>query len=144
MSRSEIVKDNFLTNYNCSQSVLVSFKDMFDLPEKDLLKIACGFGAGMGRLQHSCGAVTGANMVIGLLFGRAEPDDSDALEKTYSLVQTFNDEFIKIHATTNCSELLGCDLQTEVGREQFKEDEMKTKICLPCVENAVKILEQII
>jgi C_GCAxxG_C_C family probable redox protein len=38
------------------------------------LKIASGFGGGMGRLAETCGAVTGAFMVLGLKYGSAASD----------------------------------------------------------------------
>ena len=58
--------DLFENKYNCAQSVLTAFGPQFELEPEITLKIACGFGAGMGRLQETCGAVTGAFMVIGL------------------------------------------------------------------------------
>ncbi len=60
--------DCFKNGFNCSQSVLTAFAGDFDLDEVTALKVAGGFGAGMGRLMETCGAVSGAYMVLGLKY----------------------------------------------------------------------------
>ena len=56
----------FDSGFNCSQSVLTAFCNEFGLHDEPAFRIACGFGGGMGRMAKTCGAVTGAFMVIGL------------------------------------------------------------------------------
>jgi len=63
------VIEAFREDKNCSQAVLLGFADRFSIREEHALSIASGFGAGMGRLQKTCGAVSGAYMVIGLYAG---------------------------------------------------------------------------
>ena len=51
---------------NCAQTVVTSFSEELGI-ERDLaFKIAMGFGGGMGRTARTCGAVTGAYIVLGL------------------------------------------------------------------------------
>ncbi|MEG0291295.1 MAG: C-GCAxxG-C-C family protein [Anaerovoracaceae bacterium] len=59
---------------NCAESVLKSFLDNneIDLPE-EIMCMATGFGGGIGRSRHICGAVTGAVMALGTVKGRAKP-----------------------------------------------------------------------
>ena len=53
------------------------------------------------------------------------------------------DEFSKKHGTILCRELLdGCDLMTEEGQEYFKENDLLGKLCVPCVQSIVMILEE--
>ena len=52
---------------NCAQAVLIAYKDLLNLSEEDLLKLGSGFGVGMGCLEATCGALIGANMILGLL-----------------------------------------------------------------------------
>ena len=73
----------------CSQSVLVPFSEEFGLSKELALKIANGFGGGMARRQEVCGAVTGAIMAIGLKYGKTEPHDKAAHQKTYDTVNAF-------------------------------------------------------
>ncbi|GAO29655.1 C_GCAxxG_C_C family protein [Geofilum rubicundum JCM 15548] len=46
--------------FNCSQSVLSAYSEVLGFDKELALGVSCGFGAGMGRLQGTCGAVTGA------------------------------------------------------------------------------------
>ncbi|WP_026474624.1 C-GCAxxG-C-C family protein [Alkaliflexus imshenetskii] len=142
--KKSIAIHHFFNGYNCSQSVVAAFADISDVPKEKLLKLACGFGGGMGRLGETCGAVTGAYMVIGLKHGQEAPDDGNSRECTYTLVQNFETAFKARHHTTCCLELLGCSLRTPEGQEKFKDEDLKNKICSPCVESAVGILESIL
>ncbi|HPP50955.1 MAG TPA: C-GCAxxG-C-C family protein, partial [Spirochaetota bacterium] len=65
MKRSQVAIAKFTKDYNCAQSVLFSFCDYLNCDKDVALKISCGFGAGMGRKEEVCGAVTGGIMVIG-------------------------------------------------------------------------------
>ena len=43
-----------------------------------------------------------------------------------------------------CRELLdGCDFNTEAGQQEFKDKDMKNRVCKSCVQSAVEILEEI-
>jgi C_GCAxxG_C_C family probable redox protein len=140
MSNEMIAINYFKNGFNCAQSVLASYKDELSMNEKNLLKISCGFGGGMARMQETCGAVSGAYMVIGLKYGKYNKDDNESREKTYRLVREFNSEFKKIFKTTECKELLGCSLLTEEGKKYFKDNNLLEKVCVKCVESSVKIL----
>ena len=51
MSRRSLIADEkFVSGYNCAQAVLFSFADRIGLPPDSVLKAACAFGAGMGRV----------------------------------------------------------------------------------------------
>ncbi len=51
----------FQSGLNCAQRVLISFSEKLNFDKKLATAISLGFGGGMGRLQETCGAVTGAN-----------------------------------------------------------------------------------
>jgi len=129
---------------NCAQSVLAAKSDITGLSVTDSLKIATGFGAGMAMMQKTCGAVTGAYMVIGAKFGRVNPDDEKARDKTYSLIETFNQRFMEMHGSLNCRELLGVDLKTDEGAEEAEQGAYFEKKCGQFVEDAEKILDEIL
>ena len=63
----------FDEGYACSQAVLLTFANQFDLDEWTAKLISSTFGGGMGRLRQKCGAVTGGFMVLGLKYGNANP-----------------------------------------------------------------------
>ncbi len=107
--------------------------------------MACGLGAGMGRKGQVCGAVTGGILVLGMRHGRGTKDGRSATDLTYRKVRELMDEFAKKHGTSICRELLqGCDLTTEEGPKRLKENDFLNKICAPCVQSVVEILESIL
>jgi C_GCAxxG_C_C family probable redox protein len=145
MNRSEQAVSKFASGYNCAQSVLFSFCDDLKLDQDKALKIACGFGAGMGRKEEVCGAVTGGIMVIGAKYGRGENDDRKATEITYDKVRELMNQFSITHGTYMCRELLcGCELTTQEGQKTYRENDYFNKVCKQCVKRVAEILENII
>ncbi len=143
--RSEIAVEKFLEGYNCAQSVVYSFSDDLGIDKDQALKIACGFGSGMGRNEEVCGAVTGGIIVIGTKYGRGEKDDRAATELTYAKTRELMGRFSEKRGTFICRNLLeGCELTSEEGRKQFKEKDLQNKTCKLCVQDAVDILEVVI
>jgi len=143
-NRTEIAVSKFSDGYNCAQSVFYSFYDVLQFDKNTALKIACGFGAGMGRKEEVCGAVTGGINVIGATYGRGEGDDRMATKLTYKNTRELMDRFEKKHGTFICRKLLhGCELTTEEGQKHFKANNLSNTTCKPCVRSVVEILESI-
>ena len=143
-NRTEIAVSKFSEGYNCAQSVFYSYCDALRFDQNTALKMACGFGAGMGRKEEVCGAVTGGIMVIGAKYGRGEGDDRTATELTYKKTRELMDRFEKKHGTFICRKLLnGCELTTEEGQKHFKDNNLSNTICQPCVRSVVEILDDI-
>jgi C_GCAxxG_C_C family probable redox protein len=144
-NRTEIAVSKFVGGYNCAQSVLYAFCDELQIDKEMALKMACGFGAGMGRKEEVCGAVTGAIMAIGVKYGRGEHDDKPLTEQTYQKTRVLIDQFTQRQGEFVCRRLLGgCDLTTEEGQKLFKENDLLNKVCKQCVQSAVEITSDII
>lgn len=145
MEKSAAAVDKFLEGYNCAQSVIYSFCDDLKLEKNIALKIACGFGAGMGRKEEVCGAITGGIMVIGMKYGRGENQDPTKTDQTYQKTRELMDKFVEKQNTYICRQLIeGCELTTTEGQNKFKEKDLKIKVCKQCVSSVVEILEEII
>jgi C_GCAxxG_C_C family probable redox protein len=143
--REDIADEMFHKGLNCAQAVLYAFSDEFSLDRELALKLSCGFGAGMGRKQEVCGAVSGGVIVVGLKYGRGENDDRQMMEQTYKKTRDLMIRFESEHGSCICRELLkGCDLMTEAGQAEFKEKELLKTTCTPCVRSVVRILENIL
>jgi len=141
-SRTETTIAKFQDGYNCAQSVLYSFSDDIGLDRNAALKMACGFGAGMGRKEEVCGAVSGGIIAIGVKYGRGEKDDRTSTELTYAKTRKLMDQFVQRHGTFICRRLLnGCELTTDKGQSQYKENNLSEKVCSRCIQSAVEILE---
>ena len=66
-SRVEKALENHGKGYNCCQAVACAYADLVGVDENLIFAAGEGFGAGMGGMQCTCGAVSGACMVTGLL-----------------------------------------------------------------------------
>ena len=142
-NRVKFAKEKFLSGYNCAQSVFFACLDDKQISKDAALKIATGFGAGLGRMQEVCGAVSGAIMAMGLKYGRGESEDKNTSEVTYQKTQDIIKAFEKIHGSIICRELLnGCDLLTEEGQTEFRDQGLLQNTCIKCVETAVRLLEK--
>jgi C_GCAxxG_C_C family probable redox protein len=145
MDRAEKAVAKFVSGYNCAQSVLFAFCDELNLDKDKALKIACGFGAGMGRKEEVCGAVTGGIMVINAKYGRGENDTQKATEITYAKVRELMNQFSQKHGSYICRQLLnGCDLSNDEGHKIYLENDYRNKVCAPCVKSVVEILDTLI
>jgi C_GCAxxG_C_C family probable redox protein len=141
-NKKEIAIEKFLENYNCAQAVFYAFSGDLQFDKNTALKMACGFGAGMGRKEEVCGAITGGIIVIGAKFGRGENEDRTATELTYAKTRDLMDRFAEKHGTFICRRLLnGCELTTEKGQHYYKDNDLLNKTCKQCVSSVVEILE---
>ena len=123
-SKEEKAIQSFRAGLNCAQSLMTSYSDELGFDNDLAVRISCGFGGGMGRLQETCGAATGAFMVLGIHYCSKFTDNKDRKEATYSAIQKFADRFKSIHGTLDCKSLLNCDLKTEEGHRYLKENRL--------------------
>jgi len=140
-SRVDEAVSCFNAGFNCSQAILTTYCEEFGMDKITALKIACGLGAGMGRLQETCGAVSGAYLLIGLKYGKYSKEDEPAKEKTYALVREFAKQFEERNKTTNCREILGIDLIS--GDKQIAVERVRA-LCPKMVQDAAEIIEEIL
>lgn len=108
------------------------------------LRIAGAFGAGMARTGETCGAVTGALMVIGLHHAKMKKDDDESRELAYALAQEFMDAFRERNGTLLCRELLGVDVGTPEGMREVRERDLFRTVCPKFVGDASEIIEKIL
>jgi len=95
-------------------------------------------------MGETCGAVTGAFMVIGLKYGNTKTGDDGARERTYELVGEFAKRFRSSHGSIVCRELLGYDLSNPEERTAARKKGLFTTLCPQLVQDAVEILEKIL
>ena len=62
MSRRETAVRLFKEGYSCSQAVLLAFSDRIGISEEQAALVSSSFGAGIGKLRETCGAVSGMLM----------------------------------------------------------------------------------
>jgi C_GCAxxG_C_C family probable redox protein len=143
-NREEMAISNFRSGLNCAQAVVAAYSEQLGYDREMALSIAAGFGGGMGRLQETCGVVTGAFMVIGIHNSKLYADNLTRKEKSYAMVQEFNVRFVEEHKTNKCSELINCDLLTPEGRAEARERQLHETICEGCMATSVRILNSLL
>lgn len=144
MDKIQNAIDCFKEGFSCSQAVFSAFCEPLGLDRKSALKISQSFGGGMAHMGETCGAVTGAFMVIGLKHGRTRADDELAKEKTYELVREFVRRFRSKHGSIVCKELLGYDVSQEDEMNEAQEKGLFDEFCPQLVQSAAEILENLI
>ncbi len=144
MNSAQDAVRSFRQGFSCSQAVVAALCEPLGLEREKALKISQAFGGGLARMGLTCGAVTGALMVIGLKYGRTRPEDNEAREKTYRLVHEFFRRFLEIHGSTVCRDLISVDLSSPEGHKLGEERGVFTTLCPRFVADAVSILEQIL
>ena len=127
--------------FNCSQAIVGTYGPEYGLSALDALKVSCGFGGGMRR-GDTCGAVTGALMVLGLRYGPKDVTETSAKNDVYSRVTEFRLRFESRCGCINCRDLLGCDISTEEGMEKAKKNNIFKTVCPKMVQTAAEILEE--
>jgi C_GCAxxG_C_C family probable redox protein len=144
VKKSDVALAGFNQGITCSSAVFSAFSEELGLDNKTAKKIGCGFGAGISRTGNICGAVSGAIMVIGLKYGKAEHGDDAATEKTRALTREFIREFTQKNGSVNCSELLGYNLSNQDEYEAARRENLFKTKCPECVRDAAAILETIL
>jgi C_GCAxxG_C_C family probable redox protein len=129
--------------FNCAQSVFAACGAGEGLSEQMCLTLAGPFGGGMGRMGETCGAVTGALLVLGIRHGQEMATDPvHARGPLYARVAALASAFRERNGGLTCRELTGCDLCTPHGQEQFKARDLHHTLCQKLVASAVTLLEE--
>ena len=144
MSKAEKAKKQFEKGFSCAPAVLSAYAERLGLEEALALKIACGFGGGIGRMGRTCGAVTGAVMVIGLKHGQADANDEESRQRTHKLVKEFIDRFVTLHGSIECKELINYDLSDPAELRLAKKNKVFQNKCTSFVYDSARILEDIL
>jgi C_GCAxxG_C_C family probable redox protein len=121
----------FNNGYSCSESMIKWAIDE-GLVSEELLPVATSFSGGMG-VGCLCGAVAGAQMIIGSQFGRDNKAGNDVIAraKAKELVQ----KFMEAHKATCCRVLTR---GMEMGSPERKAH------CTNMVESCQKLVEELV
>jgi len=144
ITRADDAVAAFRDGFSCSQATCVAFAEDFGIDRETALKLSCAFGGGMAHASNTCGAVTGALMVIGMKYGRTKADDVAAKEKTYELTKAFMTEFLRRNHSLNCTNLIGHDLSDSIEYAIAKEKGLFRIKCDKFVQDAAEILEDLL
>lgn len=118
--------------YNCAQSVACTYCDLLGYDEKDIFRMAEGFGAGMGGMEATCGALSGAVLLAGLKNSDGDLDGPKTKGRTYKLSKEMVKQFQEKCGSLVCKELKG------IGADKPKY------ACADCIKDAALIVEKVL
>ena len=122
---------------NCAQAIFATYGPHLGLHKitSDVcMHITAAFGGGINRTGNVCGAITGALMALGLKYG-------ENVQAVTRISNQLMDEFIAIHGSIICRELVGYDLWNDENlRKAFQEDVFKK--CTEYVTDTAQLVEK--
>lgn len=144
MKSSEKAIKLYKEEYNCSQAVLSAYAEELGIDEQTAVRVASSFGGGIARSGKTCGAVTGALMVLGMKEWNSEVEKETAKQHVYALSQKLIEEFKEKNKTLNCEELLGVSVNKPEGRAVVKANNLTGKVCHHVINDVTVILDKLI
>ncbi|MBC8478003.1 C_GCAxxG_C_C family protein [bacterium] len=143
MTDIESAVDMFRSGCACSQAILVIYCEHYGLDPDLALKLTAGFGGGM-RPGETCGAVTGAFMLLGLTLSVDDCYSDAGHDKINTLIREFAARFVQSRGSISCRDLLGCDVSTPTGLKEAEDRNLSQTICAGLVRDAAGILENLL
>ena len=143
--RVEKAVELFREGYNCSQSVVAAYADMYGFTQEQALKMAASFGAGIGRMRETCGAACGMFLLAGLETGCTDPKDTSGKGANYAVVQDLAAKFREINGSIICAELLGLREKKDTGigaptqPQERNSEYYKKRPCAEMVRTAAQL-----
>ena len=98
MNRAEHAAE-LKASMNCCQAVLMAFSDVTGMPEETAMSLGSAFGSGMGGMEGTCGALCGAEMVLGMKLYDGHP--------LHAKAKSLHEAFKARAGATICAELKG-------------------------------------
>ena len=132
MNRKELAIANHDKNYNCAQSVACTFYKEIGVDETTLFKACEGLGLGMGCMECTCGALSGAVLLAGFKNSDGNLSDPHTKVGTYEISKQIVTGFQEKCGSTVCKDLKGAETGTPLCS------------CADCIKNAVEIAEEIL
>ena len=118
--------------FNCAQAVACSFCKELGVDETTLFKAGEGFGLGMGGMQCTCGAVSGAVMAAGFKNSDGNTQSPSTKANTYQLSKEIAKRFEAQNGSLICGELKGVTTGTVL------------RSCPDCIRDAVEIAQDVL
>ena len=130
----------FKSGYNCAQSVVAAFADIYGFTREQALRMSASFGGGIGRMRQTCGAACGMFQLVGLDCGSVDAADREGKSHNDAVVQQLAEAFRQENGSLICAELLGLKKpegtpQAEARTAQYYQK----RPCAQMVETAARI-----
>ena len=142
MTRKEQAIEYFKQGYNCTQAVVLTFKDVLTIDAEELCKIASPFGGGISRMRETCGAVTGMVLVLGNLVGYSTPETGEKKHELYKKTQEILKIFENRYGSLTCGKLLNLTQKHDDPKPSTRTQSFYlNRPCTELIGGAAEILE---
>ena len=118
--------------YNCAQAVACTYCDLLGMDEETMFKLTEALGLGMGGMEGTCGAVTGACVLAGLKRSSGNLESPDSKAESYKLSREIVRRFKEQNQSVTCKTLKGV------------ETKVVLRSCPDCIKDAARILEDVL
>lgn len=118
--------------YNCAQAVACTYCDLVGVDEETMFKMTEALGLGMGGMEGTCGAVTGACVLAGMKNSSGNLDTPNSKGGTYALSREIVKQFGEQNGSVVCKTLKGVETGTLL------------RPCQDCIKDAAAIAERIL
>lgn len=129
----------FAEGYNCAQSVLLAYADVWGIELSLAATMAAPFGGGIGKMREVCGTVSSMAMMAGFMEPAADPSDKEAKKRVYALVQELAGLFRQANGSILCRELLVVEKEESAPSENTSGS-IRKRPCAEYVATAARLV----
>jgi C_GCAxxG_C_C family probable redox protein len=120
----------------------MAFAPGLGMEERQAALVASAFGGGMARHGWTCGALTGALMVLGLHGGHTAAEDAATKDALYARVQALVARFEERHGAAACRQLTGVNMLDPTERQAASDRGVFTTLCPQLVRTAATLVTE--
>lgn len=132
MTKKELAIAKHDMKFNCAQAVACAFAEEVGVDEQVLFTAGEGFGLGMGGMDGTCGALSGAIMLAGFKNSDGNIENPGTKADTYKLSKEMVSRFKEKTGSTVCKELKGVESGTVLCS------------CPDCICKGVEVVEEVL
>ena len=118
--------------FNCAQAVACTYCDLVGVDEETMFRMTEALGLGMGGMQGTCGAVSGACVLAGMKRSTGNLEAPNSKAESYKLSREITQKFLERNGSLTCKDLKG----VETGKV--------LRSCPDCIRDAAAIADQIL
>lgn len=118
--------------YNCAQAVACTYCDLVGTDEETMFRMTEALGLGMGGMEGTCGAVSGACVLAGMKNSTGNLEKPNSKAASYALSREIVGRFLKENGSAVCKELKGVESGTVL------------RACPDCIRDAARLAEEVL
>ena len=131
-TRVDKVAEKHKSGYNCAQAVACAYCDLVGIDEETMFRMTEGLGLGMGGMEGTCGAVSGAVFLAGLKNSCGDLEKPVSKGKTYQFSRAITAKFREKNGSLVCRDLKGIETDTPL------------RSCEGCILDAAALVEELL